>query len=138
MEQTKPPVAMPLLSGFFLPSAPRMTPTIAKTAPSHPRLPAENRPMTKEIIPRTSEATPIFSSPFFCFPNNVYAVFCRKVNKIQLCNIITSLEIKINYFYIIFSLSQIFQILSHLSALYIFCSKIPVVRQVNQSFQSVT
>ena len=108
MEQTKPPVAMPLLSGFFLPSAPRMIPTIAKTAPSHPRLPAENRPMTKEIIPRTSEATPIFSSPFFCFPNNVYAVFCRKADKIQLCNIITFLKIKINYFNIIFFIKSNF------------------------------
>ena len=46
-------------SAFFLPIAPRIIPIIAIIAPSHPKEPAEKRPINKAIIPNTNEATPI-------------------------------------------------------------------------------
>ena len=41
IEQTKPPVAIPLCSGFFLPIAPKTIPIIAKIAPNQPTNPPE-------------------------------------------------------------------------------------------------
>ena len=46
IEQTKPPVAIPFDSGFFLPRAPKTIPMIAIIAPNHPKTPPENNQIT--------------------------------------------------------------------------------------------
>ena len=58
IEQTKPAVAMPFESGFLRPCAPRTIPIRPTIAPIH-WTPARKTPQTREMIPKTKDATPI-------------------------------------------------------------------------------
>ena len=57
--QTKPPVAVPFCSGFFLAIAPRIMAMIPQIEPIQP-IPAAPAPIeiNKEMIPSTNDATP--------------------------------------------------------------------------------
>lgn len=63
--QTKPPVAVPFCSGFFLAIAPRIMAMIPQIEPIQP-IPAAPAPIeiNKEMIPSTNDATPMIAPPF--------------------------------------------------------------------------
>ena len=82
--QTKPAVALPFCSGSFLLIAPKITAIIPQIEPIQPKPAAPPATaITNEMIPKTNDATAMFTSSFFCAERK--SVICQ-INSLALMN----------------------------------------------------